>query len=212
MRRSKKTGTNNSEIPRWFVTYSDVITLLMTFFILLLTFSSSEPEGFELMQESLFGSGGSASNVGVKVKEAEKETLVVRLKPPSSRMTSRGSEIPPMYTDPVTEAATKGLSALEENNDLANFERFSLDVSIHLFTTSKGEPTEVALHQLSLLANQMKRLPLELTMSVDSPEYLGNVAQLAELLTSRFKVPPGRIGIAVGDAPKGLQLSLRLEQ
>ncbi|QDT32825.1 flagellar motor protein MotB [Thalassoglobus polymorphus] len=212
MRRSKKSATKNGEIPRWFVTYSDVITLLMTFFILLLTFSSSEPEGFELMQESLFGSGGSASNVGVKVKDAEKETLVVRFKPPSSRMTSRGSEIPPMYTDPVTEAASKGLSALEENNDLANFERFSLDVSIHLFTTLNGEPTEVALRQLSLLANQMKRLPLELTMSVDSPEHLTNVAQLAELLTSRFDVPPGRIGIAIGDAPKGLQLSLRLEQ
>ncbi len=211
MPRSKK-QPDSGGIPRWFVTYSDVITLLMRFFILLLTFASSEPEGFEMMQESLFGSGGSASNVGIKVEGAEKDTLVVRTKPPSSRLTSRGSEMPPMYSDPVTEAASKGLSALDESNDLANFERFSLDVSIHLYTNSTGEPTDVALHQLQVLASQMKRLPLELKFTVSSAQHLKVVAQLAELLTSRFAVPPGRVGIAVGRAPKGLQLSLRLEQ
>ena len=40
------------EIPAWFMTYSDVITLLMTFFILLLTFSTTEPERFEKVRSS----------------------------------------------------------------------------------------------------------------------------------------------------------------
>ena len=39
----------SAEVPTWFMTYSDVITLLMTFFILLLTFATNEPESFERM-------------------------------------------------------------------------------------------------------------------------------------------------------------------
>ena len=46
-------------IPSWFLTYTDVITLLMTFFILLLTFATSEPEFLSKVQVVAFGGGGS---------------------------------------------------------------------------------------------------------------------------------------------------------
>ena len=52
------------DIPAWFMTYSDVITLLMTFFILLLTFSTTEPERFEKVQTAVHQSGGASSMVG----------------------------------------------------------------------------------------------------------------------------------------------------
>ena len=44
-----------ADIPEWIVTYSDTITLLMTFFILLLTFATSEPEKFQQLQSVMFG-------------------------------------------------------------------------------------------------------------------------------------------------------------
>ena len=216
MSRDKQEKTEEGGVPKWFVTYSDVITLLMTFFILLLTFASNEPEGFEVMQQSLFGSGGSAGNVGSKEVGADKDSLVVRMKPPSSRLTTHGSEMPPMYTDPVTKAASRGLASLDENNDLARFERFSLDVSINLYVNAKGEPTEIAIRHLQMVAAQMRRLPLELTMTVATPEQLKSVAKLAQLLTTQLNVPAGRVAIAVGakktNVPQGLKLTLRQEK
>ena len=40
--REKQPPPKPDEIPAWFMTYSDVITLLMTFFILLLTFATQD--------------------------------------------------------------------------------------------------------------------------------------------------------------------------
>ena len=43
------------------MTFSDVITLLMTFFILLLTFATNEPESFSRIETSMFGGGGTGT-------------------------------------------------------------------------------------------------------------------------------------------------------
>lgn len=210
----KAKASDDGGIPRWFVTYSDVITLLMTFFILLLTFASSEPEGFEMMQQSLFGSGGSSGTIGNKLEAQEKDSYVVRVKPASSRLTPHGSSMPPMYSDPVTEAASKGLAALKENNDLAHFERFSLNVSVQLYIDSEGTITEIAKRHLQMLAKQMKVLPLEMTLSVASTEYLNPVAKIAEFLSANFEIPAGRIGIEVQSNVAGSsnQMQIKMRQ
>ena len=41
--------------PAWMLTYSDTVTLLCTFFILLLTFSSFDDEDFKVLSNSLGG-------------------------------------------------------------------------------------------------------------------------------------------------------------
>ena len=38
------------DVPAWVMTFSDVITLLMTFFILLLTFATNTPETFDRLR------------------------------------------------------------------------------------------------------------------------------------------------------------------
>ena len=60
MQRKKKAKKENSE--RWLLTYSDLITLLMIFFILLYTMSNVNQQKFEQLAESLgvaFGTGNS---------------------------------------------------------------------------------------------------------------------------------------------------------
>ena len=64
MGREKKPPDKPDDIPAWFMTYSDVITLLMTFFILLMTFATNEPERFERMQVSMFGGSGATGLAG----------------------------------------------------------------------------------------------------------------------------------------------------
>lgn len=198
MRTKAKTSTDNSgEIPRWFVTYSDVITLLMTFFILLLTFASSEPEGFEMMQQTLFGEGGSHGAIGDKQDSLERDSFIVRTRPPAGRLTPRGSESPPIYSDSLVEAASKGLAALEDENDHSKFQIISMVASAALYFDDQGTLTPIAKQQLSLIANQMRRNPLELMISISDPSILSSVSQLAEELSTQHEIPPGQTGISL---------------
>ena len=41
--------------PAWMMTYGDTITLLVTFFVLLMTFSTSDPEDFHKFTLHLLG-------------------------------------------------------------------------------------------------------------------------------------------------------------
>ena len=102
------------DIPAWFMTYSDVITLLMTFFILLLTFATSEPESFERMQMTVFGGGGATGIAGETDTPLDKDAIVARFRPKSSRVTVRGSETPPRDREPVSTSLAKGLEGLHE--------------------------------------------------------------------------------------------------
>lgn len=213
MRVSTKKKVPEEGIPRWFVTYSDVITLLMTFFILLLTFASNQPEGFEMMQQSLFGTGGSSGSIGKKLEIQEYDAFVLRVKPSVSRLTTHGSEIPPMYTDPVSKTASQGLMALSENNDLAQVERFSFETSMNLYLDENKQPTQTALRHLNMLAHQMQRLPLELNFTIPDDRDLASISRLAELMMRDLAVPAGRISVSLQTQgslkPEQMRLTLR---
>ena len=43
--------------PEWMVTFSDIVTLLVTFFVLMLTFSSMDEEVFNMFADSVAGIG-----------------------------------------------------------------------------------------------------------------------------------------------------------
>ena len=214
-RLSDEPSKNAGGIPKWFVTYSDVITLLMTFFILLMTFANSEPEKFELMQQSLFGAGGSAGNVGKRVDALDKPTIVVRARPASSRLTIRGTEIPPMYSDPINQAVGKGLSSLEQQNVLATERTFALDVSMPLFVDVNDQLTTIARQHLKLIANQMTRLPISIKIVVGSSSESIAAAKMATYLSTNLRVLVGRVSIEVATRetrpPTGLRLILRHE-
>jgi len=60
-RRRQKQNNNNSE--RWLVTYVDLITLLLTFFIVLYSYSKVDVDKFKAMSESLALTFGSGSTV-----------------------------------------------------------------------------------------------------------------------------------------------------
>lgn len=52
---------SDQSAPEWIVTFSDIVSLLVTFFILLLTWSTLEKEKFEMIVGSLQGALGVAS-------------------------------------------------------------------------------------------------------------------------------------------------------
>lgn len=154
--RKKRNKPAPSGIPAWFMTYSDVITLLMTFFILLLTFATNEPEQFERMKVAVFGGGGGTGLIGENNNPLEYDSTVVRFRPRSARQTMRGTELPPLHEEPATASVTRGLEALEELTDLVRAERCQITMRReHLINdgriTNHGEAT------LRIICSQLRR-------------------------------------------------------
>ncbi len=197
MARKDCCGGSSGEIPAWFMTYSDVITLLMTFFILLLTFASSEPEEFAQFQVVAFGGGGGSGAIGEKDDLMDKDATVLRDRPANARRTTRGAETPPMQTDPAQVSLSRGLQSLQNTDDLADAERVRMQTSLAVMRDVNGNPTAQANQQIRMLAIQMKNLPLDLQFRVGSAEDAEFCIDLAMSMIETHGVTPGKISVSV---------------
>ncbi len=206
----KKCCQKPAEIPAWFMTYSDVITLLMTFFILLLTFATNEPENFERMQVAMFG-GGSASGVAGRNDEAlDRDSLLLRMRPDSARLTLRGSEMPSIYADPQRESLDRGLKTLEQPHELADADRLSISMPLSTLVDD-GTVTELGELQMRMIAAQMRRLPLEVRLEVSNAELVKDGLLLADQLVRKGQIATFRIGVSIRHSPTSVaQLRISL--
>ncbi len=69
MSREKKCPECKAGAPEWMVTYGDLVTLLMCFFVLLFAFSSIDAQKFEAVMQSFQGSAGVLSG-GTSLSES----------------------------------------------------------------------------------------------------------------------------------------------
>jgi flagellar motor protein MotB len=199
------------EIPKWFVTYSDVITLLMTFFILLLTFASSEPEDLEKMQAATFGVAGASGIAGQSPQGQDKNSLTVRYRPSTARRTTRGSETAPLETTPISESASKGLDALENPDELVTSERVSTESLIDTLRDEEGRMTSKAVQQLRMIAIQMQSLPLNAELQLSEGADIDFAVGVARYMQDELKVPSGRLSVSVGTpSPTGATMKITL--
>ena len=193
------------DIPAWFMTYSDVITLLMTFFILLLTFASSEPEKFERLQTSMFSGAGATGFAGPRPDDQEKDSVMdQRERPRASRLTMEGSRMPPINSDPATESRGKEVAGLPEEDRTPTAERFSLTFRRNIMLdgdqlTANGE------RMVKKMAIQLKRQPLDLSLMIHASEHQPEAMAIAQRLV-QHGVLPGRIAIGHGSGSPGLMI------
>lgn len=88
--------------PAWMMTYGDSVTLLLTFFVLLLTFSTPDEEGFqELARGFMQGSPNPPLSEG-ESGQANRVEEEKRLR--SARLDSEGADKPPMHTETPIDA------------------------------------------------------------------------------------------------------------
>lgn len=192
------------------MTYSDVITLLMTFFILLLTFANSEPENFEKMQVATFGSAGSGGLAGSKSTGLDKDAMNVRYRPGTARRTPRGSEMTPTEPTPIGESASKGLESLENPEELASAERVSTTSLVETLRDENGQMTPQAVQQLRLIAIQMKSLPLSAEFQVSDPANIDFAVGMARYMQDELKVPSGRLSVSAGESTIGKTMKITM--
>jgi len=100
--RKKAKASGPPGTPEWMVTFSDIMSLLVTFFVLLMTFSSFDSDTFDLI------SGGLKGSFGV-VKETDRDDLTSmlhRYRTSAARRHPSGPEVPPDY-ESVSEIAQR---------------------------------------------------------------------------------------------------------
>ena len=199
-----------ADIPSWIMTFSDVITLLMTFFILLLTFATDEPEKFERMQVSLFSGGGALGIAGRSDSPLDKDSLLVRERPRAGRITTRGSEMPPMNSDATTESLAEGIAGLEKDEQRELSTNHSVTIPLALLFTRDGELSPPGQVSARLLARQMKNQPLDVALFVGGRAELAKAQRLASHLFETLAIQPGRIGVGLDAGPQTEPGKLRL--
>ena len=193
------------EIPAWFMTYSDVITLMMTFFILLLTFASNEPEFFAKVQMVSFGGGGSTGSASEAKDMLDNDALILRQRPNSAAISVRGSETPALHAEPALESVSRGLKSLDNPDLLADANRVKIEANLSMMRDENGEITEQAVTQLRMLAAQLKAQPLTLQILVSDADQADFCVQMAAILTDANGlgvVPgqaPGRVAVGIAD-------------
>ncbi len=195
MAKEKVPEIDFEDVPSWLMTFSDVITLLMTFFILLLTFATSEPEKFEQMQVSLFGGGGAMGIAGDVQKPLDKDAVLMRKRPDSGRITTRGSEMPPVNADPTLEGLAKGIAGLESSEQRELSTQHALTVPVSLMVDEKGRPTPLGVQQLRMLARHMRKQPIDVQFLVSNPDDVQRTLGLASYLFEHEGILPGRLAV-----------------
>ena len=208
-RKKSPPPASSGDVPAWFMTYSDVITLMMTFFILLLTFATAEPEKFDQMQTAVFGIGERTGVAGSNRDAIDRDSLALRYRPTVGRIASRGSEMPPLHTDPLREAVGKGLEALDQENELAREQQVEFSVAAALFISTDGSLTPIAKQHLGMLARQMQRLTVTARFEVSDAADISAAIEAARSMTELFQIHPGRLAVGYGPSPSASR-SLRI--
>ncbi len=183
------------EVPMWFMTYSDVITLLMTFFILLLTFATNEPESFERIKTSVFGGNRSDGVAGTTSDGDEKDSWVVRVRPRSGRMTLRGSETPPIEMDAPENALDDGLAGLERDEERDLTRSFRVKFPAAHVGTPDGKLYNYAKVQLNMIARVLHHEVVQVTFEISNEAQFDRVLSAITFMREGLHVDQGSLAV-----------------
>lgn len=188
------------DIPAWFMTYSDVITLLMTFFILLLTFATTEPEKFEKSTAKFFGAAGSSGLVGYEQKKLDDDSWVKRMRPRAARMAMQGSEMPPLTQDPVSFSSDSGMNAATEEEAKRDvMKSYAIDANLDELVSDQMQVTRKGVLIAGKLAPQLKAMPVHIALEVSPGKSSAKATTLAHHLFHVERVRPGQVSVGCAD-------------
>ena len=123
----KRRKAKNEEIPEWMVTFADMMTLLLTFFVLILSFSTTDVERYKSIAEAMQNSFGLQELNPLSIIPADNppknENIIEPLKPQPSteaedaeienQLESIGNRLETNFTDEIE----KGVIIVERDED-----------------------------------------------------------------------------------------------
>lgn len=200
--------------PMWIVTFTDMISLLLTFFIMILTFSSMEEEKFQQATGSLSGAFGVITNLRMRSKPDVTETAHAIF-----RDQDRDGPSDPSIRDDVVKRKIKQV----QDRDLFNVHLEARDVvegtrievkpenNRELFDLGTDRPTRHTNRVLVEIAKMFATLPVRLVVEthVDDRiwkaryESADDLSRLMALSAAQILEDSGIAAERVGIAPKG---------
>ena len=184
---------------KWIVTYSDMVTLLIAFFIAIITFSSKDIGGRDTRKgESLFsGSGGSGLAGPRRADDVPRNAIVWRLRFRQGPKTDVGAEFSPLYYDPALETTEGVLRALANAPPGKIGDPYTLHLPFGILFGSKSTLTPSGSHLLRTIAVNLRNMPYDFHLSVRSSDHISRAIQMGTILSTNGGIHPGRIGIGV---------------
>jgi hypothetical protein len=188
----------------WLVTYCDMITLLIAFFICIVTFASRESgkEQHPRKRDSLLYGTPGTGLAGGKQAGSNRESIVWRQLPVAAQPQRPGADVAPLYSDPELDATAAALHLLESPTIGTLAESYSMRVPMGLLFTADGQLTPSGEQLLSAVAGSLRRLPYDILIQVDDARYTPRAVALAQHLARREGIAPFRLGAGVRESPE----------
>ena len=212
-RKKLQAPDNVGDVPAWFMTYSDVITLLMTFFILLLTFATTEPDRFERIQKTLFVGANGTGVAGHHINGPENESFFQRVRPRAARMALDGSEMPPYQDWPSAKSVGKGVKSLDEKSAEQNvLSTHEFEVPVKSIISDTNTLTSKGAHVASMLASQLRKLPVSLTVQCSDRDLFEKATAFVIYLYHTEKIRPGQVGVSIVEGVTSARFRFSVER
>ncbi|HZU38297.1 MAG TPA: flagellar motor protein MotB [Gemmataceae bacterium] len=181
----------------WIVTYSDMITLLMACFIMIITFSSKESEKYGRNRDALLSFGSSKGMAGPAHDGLDHDSVIWRVRPPLAHIGTSGSEMPPLHDDPGLEASQEILKSLQKSSDKTLKDSYTLRIPQSLLFEPNGHLSSSAPALLHALALNVRHLPYDVQIEVGDPADTDKAVTLCEYLFQHEMLHPGRLGVGL---------------
>ena len=179
--------------PEWMVTFSDCMTLLLTFFVLLLTFSSFDERIYRKLNVIYCDAFSSIYSR----RRASKEALAPREQIQYTVEIEKGSE------KPTLEDGSNGLLKVSLDQDFKKHKVFLID-SEKIFWAKGTRISQQGQKTLSLLAEFLKKVPARVVISENSSNQnehghqlgLSRAWSVIEYLQNNHKIEKNRFSIS----------------
>lgn len=199
--------------PAWIVTFTDMMSLLLTFFILLLTFTTSSTDKFQQMSGSLSGAFGVGAKTSIP-KPSVGQTLSVT----KAAKDSQGDETSPLRQDEI-EKTMYGVQSKKDFKTRITVDEVIQGFRLRLEAVEGAEPfilgtselTDNSKDVLREVANFFKARDCRLVIEthVDSKTWRAGSYDTAERLTAELAVAGAKIIEEAGFIPENIGISPR---
>lgn len=144
MSRKREHEAEKENGERWLLTYSDLITLLMIFFVVLYSMSKVDADKFQAVAESLSKALGGGTPSKIELASSPAGPSLFRTGTPSAKTTAPGKGKDPnntTYTDPGSNEETKNAS--QGNIDAEKMSIDSIKAKLDKFAADNGIKTSL---------------------------------------------------------------------